>query len=72
MITILAIVLIMILPYFAPAIVAFARGHHQKWAILVLDVLLGWTFIGWVGALVWSLTRVDDGLTGRSLRDTFR
>jgi len=27
-------------------------------AILVLNLLLGWTFLGWVGALIWSLTAV--------------
>jgi hypothetical protein len=40
-----------------PIIVARWRGHPNFWAITVLDVLLGWTFVGWVVALVWSLTR---------------
>jgi hypothetical protein len=48
--------LIIVLSYFIPAIVAFARGHHNKWAILALDLLTGWTAIGWVAALVWALT----------------
>ena len=44
--------------YFLPAIVAFGRNHHDKVAILVLNLLLGWTLLGWVGALVWSFTQV--------------
>ena len=42
--------------YFLPAITAWMRGHHSKWAIIALNILLGWTIIGWVGALIWSLT----------------
>ena len=43
--------------YFVPSIVGFARSHHNKWAIFALNLLLGWTGLGWIGALVWSLTR---------------
>lgn len=41
--------------YFLPAIVAFARSKRDAGAILVLNLLLGWTAIGWVIALVWAL-----------------
>jgi len=44
--------------YFVPTVIAFVRDHHSRIAILVLNILLGWTFIGWVIALVWSLTAV--------------
>jgi len=42
-------------PYFAPSIVAFCRHHHNAWPIFALNLFTGWTGIGWVGALVWSL-----------------
>ena len=41
--------------YFLPAIVAFARNKRDSVSILVLNLLLGWTAIGWVIALVWAL-----------------
>ncbi|MGH6670434.1 MAG: superinfection immunity protein [Xanthobacteraceae bacterium] len=41
---------------FVPSVIAFVRHHHNRYAILVLNVLLGWTVIGWAMALVWSLT----------------
>jgi hypothetical protein len=41
--------------YFLPAIVAFARSKRDAVSILVLNLLLGWTVIGWVIALVWAL-----------------
>ena len=42
--------------YLLPAIIAHKRQHPQHMAIGVLNLLLGWTLLGWVGALVWSLT----------------
>lgn len=41
-----------------PTIIAFVRKHHNRYAILALNVLLGWTVIGWAVALVWSLTAI--------------
>lgn len=43
--------------YFLPWIWAEKIGHPQSAAIGALNLLLGWTFIGWVVALVWALTR---------------
>ena len=44
--------------YFFPSIIAFSRRHHNAVAIFILNLLLGWTFLGWVAALVWSFTSV--------------
>jgi len=41
--------------YFLPAIIAFARSKRDAVSILVLNLLLGWSVIGWVIALVWAL-----------------
>lgn len=41
--------------YFVPAIVAFNREHNDAIAVFLLDLFLGWTFVGWVIALVWSV-----------------
>jgi hypothetical protein len=42
--------------YMLPAIVGFARKHHQLAPIVVVNLFLGWTFLGWVLALVWSVS----------------
>jgi hypothetical protein len=42
--------------YFLPTSIASERQHRERTAIFVLNLLLGWTFVGWVAALVWSLT----------------
>jgi ABC-type transport system involved in cytochrome c biogenesis permease component len=50
------IVLILVLPIlFAPSIVAFARHHSSKWWVFALNLLTGWTGIGWVAALIWAI-----------------
>lgn len=41
--------------YFLPSIIAFARSKRDSTSILVLNLLLGWTAIGWVIALIWSV-----------------
>ena len=42
--------------YFLPTIVAVARGHHNAFAIFLLNLLLGWTGLAWILALVWAAT----------------
>ena len=44
--------------YITPFVVAYIRQHHQILAILALNVLLGWTLLGWVAAFVWACTVV--------------
>lgn len=40
--------------YFLPSVIAHRRGHPQKTPILLINLLLSFTFIGWVVALVWA------------------
>lgn len=40
--------------YFLPTIVATQRGHRAG-GIIVLNLLLGWTGIGWLVLTVWAL-----------------
>lgn len=42
--------------YAVPGVVAYLRRHNDRMAILALNLLAGWTVIGWAWALVWSLT----------------
>lgn len=44
--------------YLFPTIIAACRSHHNLPAILALNLLLGWTFLGWVASLIWALTYV--------------
>jgi len=41
--------------YLIPTFIARARNHKNKTAITALNIIAGWTFAGWVVALVWAL-----------------
>ena len=43
--------------YFMPTLIAFLRQHKNKLAIFLLNLLLGWSVLGWVASLVWSVMR---------------
>jgi len=49
---------IIALVYLFPFWVAAGKHHHNSAAILALNVLLGWTILGWIGAFVWACTSV--------------
>ena len=49
-------VLVGMVVYFVPCLVASRREHKNAMPIFILNLLLGWTFIGWVGAMVWAMT----------------
>lgn len=69
-----------ILLYLLPTVIAFKRGHRSKGGIAVLNILLGWTILGWIIALIWSFTdpggkevtiiNVQNVQTGNSNNDT--
>lgn len=50
------IVAVLVGLYLVPTIIAGRRKHHNLGAIIAVNVLLGWLIIGWIIALVWSLT----------------
>ena len=55
----LVFILILLPIYFIPSYIAFKKQKLQTTAIIVLNVFLGWTFLGWVVALVWAC--MEDG-----------
>ncbi|MFD2163658.1 superinfection immunity protein [Paradesertivirga mongoliensis] len=51
-----AIVLItLLLVYFVPTVMAW--GKRCQNSVLMLNLFLGWTIIGWIIALIWSLNK---------------
>lgn len=49
--------------YLIPTIIAFARGHASKWGIGVLNIILGWSLVFWVVALIWALSNKGQSQT---------
>jgi hypothetical protein len=55
--------LIVLVLYFLPSVVAVARKVTHQGSVVVINLFLGWTFIGWVVALAVACR------TSRVLRD---
>jgi hypothetical protein len=49
------LVLVLIALYFLPSIIAFARRMKNCWSVFFLNLFLGWTIIGWIACLCWSV-----------------
>ena len=41
--------------YLFPAIIGLLRVKKTWFAIFLLNLLLGWTVFGWIGALIWAV-----------------
>lgn len=40
--------------YLLPTIVAMNRKVASSGGIVLLNIFLGWTLLGWIGALIWA------------------
>ena len=47
--------------YALPALMAWSMGSPQRLAITLVDLLLGWTIIGWIVVLIWAIMSGNDG-----------
>ena len=47
-------IILLIAIYFVPTIVAIVRHARNVIGIVLLNIFGGWTFVGWIIALVWS------------------
>ena len=43
--------------YFLPTLIARLRGHRNWAGVAILNTLLGWTGLGWIASLIWSVAR---------------
>jgi TRAP-type C4-dicarboxylate transport system permease large subunit len=55
--------LVVLVLYFLPSVVAVARKITHQGSVVVVNVFLGWTFVGWVVALAMACR------TNRVVRD---
>lgn len=52
----LLIITLIVAIYFVPSFIAIGRKHSHVLQITILNTFLGWSFIPWVGALIWATT----------------
>ena len=41
--------------YLLPTIIVCTNGHTDKMGVFLVNLLLGWTILGWIGALIWAV-----------------
>jgi hypothetical protein len=49
--------------WMVPTAIAFSRRHPKRRSILLVDIFLSWTIIGWIFAMGWALGIFEDART---------
>lgn len=49
--------------YMLPSIAALVRKQPNATGIIILNLLLGWTVLGWIAALIWAVQDVKEEKT---------
>lgn len=52
--------------YFLPTIIALAAKRNHSLGIFLLNLFLGLTFLGWIGALIWACVKDPPGSAAAS------
>jgi hypothetical protein len=51
------ILLISLISYFLPTIVATVRPAKRRAVIFAINLVFGWTIIGWIATLIWAMSQ---------------
>ena len=55
--------LAIVLLYMLPTLIAYGRELPRRQDVALVNILLGWTLIGWIGVFLWAaLTHVENEL----------
>lgn len=56
-------IVVMVGFYLLPALIGFKRGIANRILLLIINLILGWTILGWIVCLIWAVagaTRAQD------------
>ncbi|MBL0938644.1 MAG: superinfection immunity protein [Gemmatimonadaceae bacterium] len=45
-------IVVLVLLYLLPSMLAWSRRSSRRWKVTLINVLLGWTVIGWIASMV--------------------
>jgi RsiW-degrading membrane proteinase PrsW (M82 family) len=54
-IIVIGLVIFIVVFYFLPTFIAYKRNHKNTKSIFVINFFFGFTFLGWLAALIWAL-----------------
>jgi hypothetical protein len=57
-----AAAIVILAGYFVPTLIAAVRRHQSSSAIFVVNLIFGWTVLGWLIALIWSMSATNVAL----------
>jgi hypothetical protein len=58
--TTILMVLAIVLLYMLPTLIAFGRAYPRRQDVALVNILLGWTLIGWIAVFLWaSLAHIE-------------
>ena len=63
-------IILSVFAYFVPSIAAGLRSHPRLWPVFLVNLLLGWTFVGWFVAMAWAMKRYPETTTAKSYFDS--
>lgn len=49
--------MVILVIHFVPSYVAYSNNHRSRALILLLNIIMGWTGIGWIVLLIWALRK---------------
>jgi hypothetical protein len=52
----LVVVLLCLFVYFLPSVIGFKRHVRARVQVLIVNLVLGWSLLGWFIALVWAFS----------------
>lgn len=59
----IVVLIVVVVLYMLPTLIAYARDIAPRQAITVLNIIFGWTLIGWFLLFLWALmaeTRAEE------------
>ena len=52
--TTVIMLIIVVFIYMLPTLIAFGREHPRRLDLAVVNILFGWTLIGWLACFFWA------------------
>lgn len=46
--------------YLLPTILAYGRDHPHRQRLALVNILFGWTLLGWIGVFLWATLATSD------------
>jgi hypothetical protein len=53
--TTIIMLILVVLIYMLPTLIAFGRDHPRRMDLAVVNILFGWTLIGWLAVFFWAV-----------------